>query len=394
MTQLDSRVGTIDFMGGKPVRHEDGAAIGEDRVEIVAGLAGYLAKLGLADGELDQMITMLQGGRREDPAEEMSRETPMDGRKPDGGPNETIGLFLAEEQQILREAYNSVFSAQPNIKMLGSTSDTSTEFLAGMVQALEPDVMILGVKAVHPCTVEKLEVLRETYPEMGLVLLMAMYDGQGIKALREFSRDSSSGCAYILKHTIDTVDQLNQVVCSVGEGRIIVDPMVMEELIRTGDSGNGVVQELSPKEMEVLRWLAKGYRNDTIAGLLSRDVKTVERHINNIYSKLQNDKSDGPDASMHPRVRAALMYLRPWACYPEPTLVATRYRGLAIQALTPGRLPSLLDTKCPRSYRGHFDLGNVRTGGKMDLTGLPMPSGGTQQKGPLAHIPTAAIQKI
>ncbi len=81
-------------------------------------------------------------------------------------------------------------------------------------------------------------------------------------------------------------------------------------MIRTGDSGNGVVQALSPKEMEVLGWLAKGYRNDTIAGLLSRDVKTVERHINNIYSKLQNDKSEGPDATMHPRVRAALMYLK------------------------------------------------------------------------------------
>ena len=62
--------------------------------------------------------------------------------------------------------------------------------------------------------------------------------------------------------------------------------------------------------MKVLGWLAKGYRNDTIAGLLSRDVKTVERHINNIYSKLQNNKPDNPDATMHPRVSAALMYLK------------------------------------------------------------------------------------
>ena len=51
MTQLDSRVGTMDFVGEKPVRV--GTAKGEDRVEIVAGLAGYLAKLGLPDGELD-----------------------------------------------------------------------------------------------------------------------------------------------------------------------------------------------------------------------------------------------------------------------------------------------------------------------------------------------------
>jgi DNA-binding NarL/FixJ family response regulator len=312
MTQLDSRVGTMDFVGEKPVR--SGTAKKEDRVEIVAGLAGYLSKLGLADGELDQMITMLQSGRQEQAPDEIADDISMEGavvvQEPVSRPKGTIGLFLAEEQQILREAYQSVFSAQPNVELLGSTADTSTDFLAGMVQALKPDVIILGVKAVHPCTVEKLEALREACPQMGLVLLLAMYDGQGIKALREFSRDSSTGCAYLLKHTIDTVEQLTQVVSSVAEGRIIVDPMVMEELIRTGDTGNGVVQELSPKEMEVLGWLAKGYRNDTIAGLLSRDVKTVERHINNIYSKLQSNKPDSPDATMHPRVRAALMYLK------------------------------------------------------------------------------------
>ena len=64
MTQLDSRVGTMDFVGEKPVRA--GTAKKEDRVEIVAGLAGYLAKLGLADGKLDQMITMMQSGRQEE----------------------------------------------------------------------------------------------------------------------------------------------------------------------------------------------------------------------------------------------------------------------------------------------------------------------------------------
>ena len=208
MTQLDSRVGTIDFIGEKTVRVGGKAAKGEDRVDIVAGLAGYLAKLGLADGELDQMITILQSGRRENPPEAISREGPVEAPEPEGRVNYTIGLYLAEEQQILRYAYYSVFSTQPNIKMLGSTGDMSTDFLAGMVEALKPDVIILGVKSVQPCTVEKLEALRKTSPQMGLVLLLAMYDGQGIKALREFSRDSSSGRAYLLKHTIDTVEQL------------------------------------------------------------------------------------------------------------------------------------------------------------------------------------------
>ena len=118
MTQLDSRVGTMDFVGEKPVRVATAEV--EDRVEIVAGLAGYLAKLGLADSELDQMITMLQSGRQEAASDEIADEIRMEGavvvQEPASRPKGTIGLFLAEEQQILREAYQSVFSAQTNIE--------------------------------------------------------------------------------------------------------------------------------------------------------------------------------------------------------------------------------------------------------------------------------------
>ena len=114
-----------------------------------------------------------------------------------------------------------------------------------------------------------------------------------------------------MKHNVDTVEQLTQVIFSVVEGRIIIDPMVMEGLIKTGDGRTAFLRDLSPRELEVLSWMAKGYRNDTIAGVLSRDVKTVERHINNIYSKLLSDRNDEEDeGSKHPRVQAALTYLK------------------------------------------------------------------------------------
>ncbi len=114
------------------------------------------------------------------------------------------------------------------------------------------------------------------------------------------------GRAYLLKHTIDTVDQFTHAITSVAEGRMIVDPTVMEELLKNGDSQNSMLRELSPRALEVLHWVSRGYRNETIAGVLSRDVKTVERHINNIYSTLLSSN----DEAKHPRVRAALMYLR------------------------------------------------------------------------------------
>ncbi len=222
---------------------------------------------------------------------------------------------MAEEQSILRDLYQSAFKDQPTIKLVGCSGDISSESLVGAVKVLSPDVMILGVKVVQPATVEKLELVREARPQLASVLLFGFYDPQGIKALRRFSGGASAGFAYLLKHTIDTVEQLTQVVHSVAEGRIIVDPTVLGDLIHTGDMRGSLLRELSPRELEVLSWMAKGYRNETIAGVLSRDVKTVERHINNIYSKLQGD-----EPSLDPRVNASLIFLKATGLLPTEQL--------------------------------------------------------------------------
>ena len=67
--------------------------------------------------------------------------------------------------------------------------------------------------------------------------------------------------------------------------------------------------------------MAKGYRNDNIADVLLRDVKTVERHINNIYSKLHSDQEEGTEESRHTRVQAALTYLRATGLIPDDQFV-------------------------------------------------------------------------
>ena len=309
------------------------ATVGEQ-----VGLISYLAKLGLGDADLTKVMSLLQTKQHpEEPPAAPAQEPPttpeigqpewdipdekaldLDRREGHGQPaTKTIRLFLAEEQQILKEAYQTFFSQHSGIELLDASWDTSPEFLIAAAQEYKPDVLLLGVKMAEGATVEKLEKLREACPELALVLLFAFYDSQGIKALREFSKNNSAGCAYLLKHTIDTAEQLTQVIFSVAEARIIIDPTVMEGLFRTGEPENGFLRDLSPRELEVLSWMAKGYRNDTIADVLSRDVKTVERHINNIYSKLHNGKDEGAQDSRHPRVRAALTYLRATGMLPN-----------------------------------------------------------------------------
>ena len=107
----------------------------------------------------------------------------------------TITLFLAEEQQILKEAYISFFQDQRSIEILGTSDDTSSETLVSAVKAHNPDAILLGIKSVQKDTIQKLEDLRQACPSIGIVLLFSFYDTQGIKALREFSKETHSGCA-------------------------------------------------------------------------------------------------------------------------------------------------------------------------------------------------------
>ena len=216
-----------------------------------------------------------------------------------------VKLLIAEKQEIFREAYQSFFSQHPNIEAISILGDTDGELLVGKARALKPDVILLGIGVLQPASVNTLEILREHCPEVAIVLLSASYDASDFDALRRLSRGASSGCAYLLKHDMNSVRELTQVILGVAQGRITIDPAVLDGLMAAADSPTFLLKELSPRELEVLGWMAKGFRNGTIADVLYLELKTVERHINSIFSKLGNC----PD-SKDPRVNAITLYLK------------------------------------------------------------------------------------
>lgn len=300
-----------------------------EQVELIS----YLENLGVAECDLLRVMSLLQSNHgtptphaqyRKELLEAMTwddllhptqpedgfLDNPQPGQRRDITDGKSINLFIVEEHEILRNAYQTFFSSHPSIRMLGCSDDIPSKKLAELLKGFDPDVMLLGVKTLHKPTVAKLELIRQDCPELGLVLLFAFYDTPGIKALREFSAIPSAGRAYMLKHAIDSVEQLAEVVYAVADGRVIVDPLVMHGLVEPGDYNVQLLRELSPRELEVLSFIGKGYRNDTIADLMSCDIRTVERHVNSIYRKLNEDELLGSVASEDRRVRAALLYLR------------------------------------------------------------------------------------
>lgn len=219
-------------------------------------------------------------------------------------------LYIVEEQEILREAYKTFFPFEAGVDLVGLSDGTDAgidmEVLADTLASLKPNVLLVGTKVLQTSLIDKLETLREKHPHLGIVLLSALYDVKGIKRLRAFAKKGGTGCAYLFKHSVDTMSQLVQVVQAVSQGRIILDSVVMEGLIESGESKAAIfLKELTHRELEVLNWMAKGFKNRGIAEIMGLEPKTVERHVNSIYGNLS------PSAeSKHPRVNAITLYLK------------------------------------------------------------------------------------
>ena len=219
-----------------------------------------------------------------------------------------VRLFIAEEQELLQEAYQLLLSGSEGIDIVGAEPHVDARTLVAAA-ALSPDVMIIGTRSLTESTINNLRVLRRSAPNTGLVLLSFAYDARTMTALREFSRHTMAGCAYLTKHTVGTVHQLAQMVLAVAEGRIIIDPGVLDGFVTPRME---LLRHLSPRELEVLGWMARGYRNNAIAQILHLVPRTVERHVHNIYAKL----SECPD-SKDPRVHAVALFLTATGCGPH-----------------------------------------------------------------------------
>jgi len=223
-----------------------------------------------------------------------------------------IRLYIEEEQEILREAFKVVLPVvDPDIEPVrisgaGNLAGGHTDDLIETLNVLSPDVILLGVKTLETPAVESLRKIRDNFPKVGVIVLCAYYNHDALKYLKAFLKRNSRRGAYLYKHSVDSVAEFSRVIHAVAEGRLIIDPQVFEGLMVENNIQNSVLKTLTARELEILNWMAKGYKNSAIAEVLSLELKTVENHINNIFSKL----SDHIPSARHARVASVISYLK------------------------------------------------------------------------------------
>ncbi len=216
----------------------------------------------------------------------------------------TIKLCVVEEQELYHEVYRSVLPSA-SIELLDVSPSTNLTVINDSLSALHPDVLLLSTKRLEKDFIGELEQIRAAHPRLGIVLLLVFYDSRDIELLRKLALVGNGGVALFLKQSLDLADQLQGIIIAVNRGQVILDPLLTNFLL-ANKTECPFLKQLTSREREILGLVAKGHTNNAIAGLLYIDLKTVEHHINSMYSKL---KSEADFNQKHPRVSAARLYL-------------------------------------------------------------------------------------
>ena len=215
-----------------------------------------------------------------------------------------VRVVLADDSYLVREALRHLLAPAPDIKLVAACSGPD-ELLAA-VERESPDVVLSDIRMPPHHQREGIEVaarLRETHPEIGVVLLSQYEDPAYALELFE---SGSEGRAYLLKERLGDLSELVDAILAVADGRSVVDARIIDGLIAERvRSEQSSLDELTARERDVLGGVAAGKSNTAIAGSLSLTKRAVEKHINSIFLKLGLHESG--DVSR--RVRAALIYL-------------------------------------------------------------------------------------
>jgi len=220
------------------------------------------------------------------------------------GPMATIRVALAEDNLLLREGVSRLVAANQDFELVGTASDLP-ELLA-LIERCEPDVVITDIRMPPTGRDEGIQAaawLREHRPGVGVVVL-SQYTAPGY-AVALLER-GSAGRAYLLKERIASVDDLVRAIRAVASGGSVIDPLVVDELVRSrSHPGASSLDTLTARETQILAEMAQGKNNAAIAAAVSVSERAVEKHTNSIFAKLGLSE----EKDVNRRVMAVLLFL-------------------------------------------------------------------------------------
>jgi len=208
-------------------------------------------------------------------------------------------IAIAEDSVLLREGLTRLL-VEAGHEIVAAEGEAQGFLRA--VAASEPDVCVVDVRMPPTFTDEGLRaalVVRDQWPDVGVVVLSQWVEE---RYATELIAGRARGVGYLLKDRVADVAEFLDALRRVAEGGSALDPEVVAQLLARSRHPLG---DLTPREREVLALMAEGRSNSAIAKTLVVGGGAVEKHINNIFTKL----GLAPGERDHRRVLAVLRYL-------------------------------------------------------------------------------------
>jgi DNA-binding NarL/FixJ family response regulator len=213
-----------------------------------------------------------------------------------------VRVVVADDSVLVREGVCAVL-ADNGIDVVAQASDVAG--LLRAVAATQPDVAVVDIRMPPDFAVEGIDAerrIRTDHPGTGVLLLSQYLE---VHYALELLADAPGGVGYLLKDRVGHAGELTDAVQRVGRGEFVVDPGIVSLLMQRQRQRDPLAA-LTERERHVLKLMAEGRTNAAIASQLYLSAKTVETHVNSIFTKLDLV----PTADDNRRVLAVLLYLR------------------------------------------------------------------------------------
>lgn len=218
---------------------------------------------------------------------------------------EPLRIVLAEDSYLVREGTRQLLELGDDVSVDAAVG-TATELLAA-VDETRPDAVLTDVRMPPGNATDGIEAAKEIrarYPGTGVVVLSQHADESYAMALIS---EGADGLGYLLKERVSNRAQLVDALRTTASGGSVIDPLLVDAMFRRQRlEQRSALTTLTERELYVLREMASGGSNASIAATMSLSQSSIEKHVNAIFAKLGLEQ----EATVHRRVSAVVTYLR------------------------------------------------------------------------------------
>lgn len=195
---------------------------------------------------------------------------------------EPIRVVLADDHAVVRQGIRRFLEEDETIRVVAEASDGAEA--VRLVEEHRPDVAVLDIRMPQVSGVEAARRIKSGSPEVRVLILTAYDDDPYVFALLEAGADG-----YVLKTA--SASELVSAVRTVDRGESALSPEIASKVVRQATSGKprgaaDQVEPLTPREIDVLRLVARGMTNREVGHQLGISHRTVQGHLASIYDKL------------------------------------------------------------------------------------------------------------